>query len=140
MKNYNYTKLRQIKAIFESCLTANLLKNACNNNVTAIYCTSGQFVLFLRKFSNRRNTLFAMSDKRKSRKILTQERKETKWKRKLAKSDKGSCYNQGNWINWINEHECKKKAIIMSIKMTKALAVNRRLDHIKSLHDMKLFI
>ena len=57
--------------------------------------------------------LFTMSDKRKSiknpyagkkRKAYNKPTKPfpNKWKRKLAKSDKGSYHNQGKWIN---EHE-----------------------------------
>ena len=60
--------------------------------------------------------LFAMNDKRKcienpyagkKRKAWNKRTKPfpSKWKRKLAKSDKGSYYNQGKWIN---EHEYGK--------------------------------
>ena len=60
-------------------------------------------------------TLFAMSDKRKyiknpyagKKKALNKPTKQfpVKWKMKLAKSDQGSYYSQGRWLN---EHEYGK--------------------------------
>ena len=69
------------------------------------------------EYSHVQLTLFAMSDKRKyiknpytgkKRKAWNKPVKlfPNKWKRKLAKSDKGLCYNQGKWIN---EHEYGKR-------------------------------
>ena len=62
------------------------------------------------------HTLFPMSDKRKyiknpyagkKRKAWNKPTKQfpVKWKMKLAKSDQGSYYNQGRWLN---EHEYGK--------------------------------
>ena len=62
------------------------------------------------------HTLFATSDKRKHKNYPYAGKKRktwnkpikpfpSKWKRKLAKSGKGSFYSQGNWIN---EHEYGK--------------------------------
>ena len=62
------------------------------------------------------HTLFSMSDKRKHIKNLYVGKKTkacnkvatpfpNKWKKKLAKSDKGSYYYRGKWIN---EHEYGK--------------------------------
>ena len=66
------------------------------------------------EYFHAQHTLFAMGDKRKYIKNPSQERKAwnkpakpfpNKWKRKLAKSNKDSYYNQGKWIN---EHEYGK--------------------------------
>ena len=103
-------------------------KSAKKDSVTIVFvinCTSASFGLFVWKFSHRRSTyklikkleyfhvqdrLFAMSNKWKYTKnpYVGKKRKAwnkptklfpNKWISKLAKSDKGSYYNQGKWIN-----------------------------------------
>ena len=103
------------------------------------------------------HTLFALSGKRKyiknpyagkKRKAANTPTKSfsKKWKRRLAKSDKGSYYNQGKWIN---EHEYGKGRycneyydddLDLVTTYESSFSENWKLSHIMTLYHMKCFL